>query len=77
MASYGDETEVMKNLERINKELENNPSMELVTLLIDKQTELQRQADRMDLFKMERAIDKIMPELGFVPEDNDRLVASF
>jgi len=77
MASYGDETQVMKNLERINKELENNPKMELLTLLIDKQTELQRQADRMDLFKMSRAIDKIMPELGFVPEDNDRLVASF
>ena len=26
---------------------------------------------------MDVAIDKIMPELGFVSEDNDRLVASF
>jgi len=77
MASYGDETKIMADIERINKELENNPGMELVQLLVDKLSDLQRQADRLDLFKMERAIDKIMPELGFVPEDNDRLVASF
>ena len=77
MASFGDETKIMADIERINKELENNPGMDLVQLLVDKLSDLQRQADRMDLFKMERAIDKIMPELGFVPEDNDRLVASF
>ena len=77
MASYGDETKIMADIERINKELENSPGMELVQLLVDKLSDLQRQADRLDLFKMERAIDKIMPELGFVPEDNDRLVASF
>jgi energy-coupling factor transporter ATP-binding protein EcfA2 len=67
MASYGDETKIMRDIERINKELENNPGMDLVQILVDKLTDLQRQADRMDLFKMERAIDKIMPELGFVP----------
>ena len=44
---------------------------------LQKLDELQKQADRLDLFNMERAIDKIMPQLGFVPEDNDRLVASF
>ena len=77
MASFGDEMKITRDIERINKELENNPSMELVQILVDKLADLQRQADRMDMFKMERAIDKIMPELGFVPEDNDRLVASF
>ncbi|CEF97453.1 ABC transporter, conserved site [Ostreococcus tauri] len=77
MASFGDEMKITSDIERINKELENNPSMDLVQILVDKLADLQRQADRMDLFKMERAIDKIMPELGFVQEDNDRLVASF
>ena len=77
LASFGDEAEVLKNLERIQKALEDNPSAELTQLLVDKLNELQRQADRMDLFNMERMIDKIMPELGFVPEDNDRLVSSF
>ena len=51
--------------------------MELMTVLLEKLDELQKKADRLDLFNMERAIDKIMPTLGFVPEDNDRLVASF
>ena len=77
LASFGDESEVLKNLERVQKALEDNPSAELTQLLVDKLNELQRQADRMDLFNMERLIDKIMPELGFVPEDNDRLVSSF
>ena len=77
LASFGDESEVLKNLERVQKALEDNPSAELTQLLVDKLNELQRQADRMDLFNMERLIDKIMPELGFIPEDNDRLVSSF
>jgi len=77
LASFGDESVVLKNLERVQKALENNPTPELMSLLVDKLNELQRQADRMDLFNMDRAIDKIMPELGFVPEDNDRVVSSF
>ena len=77
MAAFGEESVVIKNTERIQKELENEPNMELMTILLEKLDELQKQADRLDLFNMERAIDKIMPQLGFVPEDNDRLVASF
>ena len=77
MASFGEESEVIRNTERIQKELENEPSMELMTILLEKLDELQKKAERLDLFNMERAIDKIMPSLGFVPEDNDRLVASF
>ena len=77
MSAFGEESVVIKNTERIQKELENEPNMELMSILLEKLDELQRQADRLDLFNMERAIDKIMPQLGFVPEDNDRLVASF
>ena len=76
LASFGDESGFEKPRTR-QKALEDNPSAELTQLLVDKLNELQRQADRMDLFNMERLIDKIMPELGFVPEDNDRLVSSF
>ena len=77
MASFGEESKVLADTERIQKALEDEPNMELMNILLEKLAELQRQADRLDLFNMERAIDKIMPELGFVPEDNDRLVASF
>ena len=77
MSAFGEESVVIKNTERIQKALENEPNMDLMTILLEKLDELQKQADRLDLFNMERAIDKIMPQLGFVPEDNDRLVASF
>jgi len=77
MACFGEESKVLADTERVQKALENEPSMALMTILLEKLDELQRQADRLDLFKMGIAIDKIMPTLGFVPEDNDRLVASF
>ena len=68
---------MIRDTERIQQALENEPDMELMTVLLEKLDELQKKADRLDLFNMERAIDKIMLTLGFVPEDNDRLVASF
>ena len=77
MASFGEESQVIRDTERIQQALENEPNMELMTVLLEKLDELQKKAERLDLFNMERAIDKIMPSLGFVPEDNDRLVASF
>ena len=77
MSSFGEESKVLADTERIQNALEDEPSMELMTILLEKLDELQRKAERLDLFNMERAIDKIMPSLGFVPEDNDRLVASF
>jgi ATPase subunit of ABC transporter with duplicated ATPase domains len=77
MRCFGDETKCLADTERVQKELENEPDMALMTILLEKLDDLQKQAERMDMFKMDRAIDKIMPTLGFTPEDNDRLVASF
>ena len=53
----------MANIERINKELENN-DMDLVQLLVDKLSDLQRQADRMDLFKMNAPSTKSCQSFG-------------
>ena len=35
------------------------------------------QAVDLDVDKLDKNIDRMMPELGFSPEDNDRLVASY
>lgn len=35
------------------------------------------QAVDLDVDKLDKHIDRMMPELGFSPEDNDRLVASY
>merc|ERR1719456_20420 len=39
--------------------------------------QLRKKGDDYDVNKMSSSIDKMMPTLGFKPEDNDRLVASF
>lgn len=54
MASFGEESKVIADTERIQKALENEPSMELMSILLEKLDELQRQADRLDLFNMVR-----------------------
>ncbi len=35
----------------------------------------QNKADSLDLYSIDKRIDKMMPSLGFTPEDNDRLVS--
>jgi ATPase subunit of ABC transporter with duplicated ATPase domains len=51
--------------------------MDLMGRLLDELDLLQRQSQDVDLGMVEVKIQKLMPELGFVPEDADRLVASF
>ncbi|KAJ6288982.1 hypothetical protein OIU76_024881 [Salix suchowensis] len=45
--------------------------------LLDEFDLLQRRAQAVDLDEVDAKISKLMPELGFSPEDSDRLVASF
>ena len=45
--------------------------------LLDELNELQSRADTLDISLIDAKIDRMMPELGFKPEDNDRLVASY
>lgn len=43
----------------------------------DELSEVQSKAMDLDISLIDKKIDQMMPELGFAPEDNDRLVASF
>jgi len=45
--------------------------------LLDEFDLLQRRAQSVDLDEVDAKINKLVPELGFAPEDSDRLVASF
>ena len=53
--------------------------MEKMQTLLEELERLQSKAsaENLDQFAIDRRIDQIMPELGFTPDDNDRLVASF
>ncbi|MDY7013776.1 MAG: ABC-F family ATP-binding cassette domain-containing protein [Cyanobacteriota bacterium] len=45
--------------------------------LIQKLDRLQRQFEALDGYALEAQIEKILPEIGFKPEDGDRIVNSF
>ena len=45
--------------------------------LIDKMDRLQRQFEGLNGYGLEAQIEKILPEIGFEPEDGDRLVSAF
>ena len=45
--------------------------------ILDELNEVQSKAENLDVSLIDAKIDRMMPELGFKPEDNDRLVASY
>jgi ATPase subunit of ABC transporter with duplicated ATPase domains len=46
-------------------------------MLLDRLDKLNAQALDLDVNLLDKKIDQMMPELGFMASDNDRLVASY
>lgn len=51
--------------------------MDKMAELLDEMEELNKNATDLDMSLLDRNIDKMMPELGFSPDDNDQLVAAY
>lgn len=78
MSAYGEQLAVLKRQEAIQTELEAcGEDMERMSALLDELQELTGQAADLDTKLLDKKIDRMMPELGFGPDDNDRLVASY
>ncbi|XP_043722047.1 ABC transporter F family member 5 [Telopea speciosissima] len=78
MSAFKEEMEVAGRIEKVQNALENTvEDLTLMGRLLDELDLLQRRAQAVDLDVVEVKINKMMPELGFSPEDSDRLVASF
>lgn len=78
MSAFKEEMEVAERLEKVQKAIEKSVhDLELMGRLLDEFDLLQRRAEAVDLDVVDVKINKMMPELGFAPEDADRLVASF
>jgi len=67
---------VQQSLAQVQRDLENSSPEELDEL-IHKLDRLQRQFEALDGYGLEARIGKILPEMGFDPEDGDRLVSAF
>ena len=77
-SAFGDQQIVMRRQEEIQKELENcGEDMDKMGDLLDELSELQSKSQDLDVALIDKRIDQMMPELGFSPDDNDRLVASY
>ena len=78
MSVYGEQAKISARMDAIQKELEScTEDMDRMTQLLDELDTLQNKAENIDLALLDKQIDIMMPELGFKPEDNDRLVASY
>uniref|UniRef100_A0ACD5WWJ0 Uncharacterized protein n=1 Tax=Avena sativa TaxID=4498 RepID=A0ACD5WWJ0_AVESA len=78
LSAFQEEMGVKDRLDQVQAALEQaTEDMDLMGRLLDELDLLQRQSQDVDLGMVEVKIQKLMPELGFVPEDADRLVASF
>ena len=68
----------MRRQEELQTELEQcGEDMDKMATLLDEMEELNMNATDLDMTLLDRNIDKMMPELGFTPEDSDQLVAAY
>lgn len=78
MSAFGEQVKVQRRLEELQVELEQcGEDMDKMAELLDEMEELNKNAKDLDMALLDRNIDKMMPELGFSPDDNDQLVAAY
>lgn len=73
---FTEANQVQHNLAQVQREMETAEPDQL-DRLIHKLDKLQRQFESLDGYSLEAQIEKILPEMGFAPEDGDRLVSAF
>ena len=72
------QVKLQRRQESLQKELEEvGEDMEKMAALLDEMEELNKNAVDLDMSLLDSNIDKMMPELGFTPEDSDQLVAAY
>jgi ATP-binding cassette subfamily F protein 3 len=68
--------QIQESLAEVHRQME-TATPEALDPLIKKMDRLQRQFEGLDGYGLEAQIEKILPEMGFEPEDGDRLVSAF
>ncbi|NEP90909.1 MAG: ABC-F family ATP-binding cassette domain-containing protein [Okeania sp. SIO2C2] len=73
---FKEANEIHESLQKVQREMETSSPEELDEL-IHKLDRLQRQFEGLNGYGLDAEIEKILPEMGFEPEDGDRLVSAF
>ena len=74
--AFSEANDVHESLMQVHRDLETS-TPENLDELIHKMDRLQRQFEGLNGYALEAQIEKILPEIGFEPEDGDRLVSAF
>lgn len=74
--AFKEANEVHEALAQVHHEME-SADPETLDKLIHQMDRLQRQFEAMDGYGLDARIEKILPEMGFAPDDGDRLVSAF
>lgn len=74
--AFSEANTVYQSLHQIHLDLE-TASGEYLDQVLNQMDHLQRQFESMNGYGLDARIEKILPELGFEPDDGDRLVSSF
>lgn len=78
MSAFGEQVKLQRRQEALQTELEQcGDDMDKMAALLDEMEELNSNATDLDMTLLDRNIDKMMPELGFTPDDSDQLVAAY
>lgn len=73
---FKEANEIHESIHKVQLEMETSTPEELDEL-IHKLDRLQRQFEGLNGYGLDAEIEKILPEMGFEPEDGDRLVSAF
>jgi ATP-binding cassette subfamily F protein 3 len=73
---FKEANQVQQSMGQVQRQMETADPEEL-DRLIHKLDRAQRKFEALDGYGLESQIEKILPEMGFVPEDGDRLVSAF
>jgi ATP-binding cassette subfamily F protein 3 len=74
---FAEAHQIQAELAKVNQQLEQIQEGQDFTKLLKDLDRLQRRFEAIYGYELESKIDKLLPELGFMPSDSDRLVGEF
>lgn len=78
LSAFKEESKLLSEYQQCEKEIEDaGADLEKLEILLNRLEELRTKCDEKSAWNLDTRIDKVMPGLGFIEDDNDKLVASF
>lgn len=78
LSAFKEKSELIRKYKECEDEIASaGEDLERLEMLLNQMEELRVKCDETDAWNLDSNVDKVMPGLGFVEDDNDKLVASF